>query len=417
MRPGVLLVAGLTLAVTVAAYVRLRPTVPPAAPPARGETNVPLATLPRERTIESSQARAAEEPKAATVSARVEQPVAPMTLREASPATRELVASLAQLDLRQGISARLATDWKQSFSQLLAHKDEAVPAIREFLARNLDYNYGSVPGGAQLGYSSLRLALLSGLQEIGGIESLEVMAQTLRTTADPLEIALLARAMEKLAPDQFLPLAIEAAREALSMASQGGLNHLDVGPLFELLQTYGSGAVVGDLANASSHWNYYATMALAELPQGAGIAALIQMTTDPKAVASGSSHVAERLLAQLSLDHPHLQTVLLERTRAGQIPPSAWAEVGLALSGQRLQYAQTIFSAASAVGASPVSQKHHVVFGNQHFTTVSSSANLSAQQVRDQLAFVDHLLLVASLPSAQTALLTARSNLAGRLVP
>lgn len=414
-RPVVLVALGLILAGTVTAYVALRnPAMPRSS--ALTDTNAYQQGSQVKKLAQPSSSRLMPGENAGST-ARAGLPLVAITPREASPPTRELIASLSQLDFRRGINAQQAAEWQRRFSQLLEQKEEAIPAIREFLERNQDYNYRSVAGATQLGYPSLRVALLSGLEQIGGSEAIATMVQTLQATVEPSEIALLARALEKLAPDQFLPLAIAAAREALNTASRGGLKNIDVSPLFELLQTYGGAGVVSDLTSASSQWNYYATMALAQLPEGAGIPALIQMTTDPRAVASGSSYVAERLLAQLSFDYPQLQSTLLDRTRSNQIPASVWPEVGLALAGQRLKYAQSIFPDATPPTEAPITQAHDVVFGNQHFNTVSSTANLTDQQMSDQLAFVNRLLSVTSEPRAQAALLTAKTNLSSRLAP
>src|SRR2546421_7853321 len=133
----------------------------------------------------SSSAKSDEEPKAVeTTGVRIEtQPVTtpvpvPSVKRdvpavengpprvEPSPATRQLVNSLAQLDLRQGpLTPEKAAEWKQNLQQLTSQGAGAVPAIREFLEKNLDLNYDATSGGL-LGQPSLRLSFLEALQSI-----------------------------------------------------------------------------------------------------------------------------------------------------------------------------------------------------------------------------------------------------------
>src|SRR5207237_7151630 len=90
---------------------------------------------------------------------------------EPSPATRQLVNALTQIDLRQGpLTAEKAAEWKQNLQQLTAQGAAAVPAIREFLEKNLDLNFDST-SGSLLGQPSLRLSFLETLQNIGGPEA------------------------------------------------------------------------------------------------------------------------------------------------------------------------------------------------------------------------------------------------------
>ncbi|HEY6167505.1 MAG TPA: hypothetical protein VI454_05665 [Verrucomicrobiae bacterium] len=341
---------------------------------------------------------------------------APVVVRRAaSVQMRQLVASLAQLDLKKGISPEQAADWKQRLKYLATQGPEAVAGIREYLERNQDYSYGAVPGGNNLGYSSLRTAMIDMLQQIGGPEAIDALVQTLRTTADPVEIALLARGLEQQAPEQYLPLALDAAREALAMAAKGELSRTDVAPLFELFQKYGGPDAVNDLEKASSKWHYYATMALADMRDGAGIPALIQMTRDPNAAAVGSSHVAFRLLAQLSGEYPDAQNALLEQARQNKIPASVWPEIAIALQGYRLQYLQSVLPDANTTPVGQITQTHGVSFGNQRFATTSTLTALTPAQIQQQVGLIDQLLASSASPLAQQFLQGARSNLASRL--
>src|SRR5262249_13026184 len=151
----------------------------------------------------------------------------------------------------------------------------SVPAIREFLEKNMEYDFGQ--GGKQaLGFNSARAAMFDALGQIGGPEAVGVLSGSLQNSADPKDIALLAQTLEKLEPNQHRQEFFTAAREALDMAGSGKLSDRDVAPLFELYQKYGDASTAAELANNSKNWNYYSMIALAQLPDGAGIGSLAQ---------------------------------------------------------------------------------------------------------------------------------------------
>src|SRR5947209_8546404 len=90
------------------------------------------------------------------------------------------------------------------------------------------------PNDASAQTAAARAAMFHALVQIGGAEGLAGTLQTLQTTADPREIAVLAQNLEKLAPGLHRQEAIEASRDALAMAALGKLEGADVAPLFEV---------------------------------------------------------------------------------------------------------------------------------------------------------------------------------------
>ena len=72
----------------------------------------------------------------------------------------------------------------------LKQERAALPAIREFLDKNLDVNFRGIADTRSVGYDTLRTALIDTMQQIGGPESVSAALQTLQTTADPTEIAM-----------------------------------------------------------------------------------------------------------------------------------------------------------------------------------------------------------------------------------
>ncbi|HXJ73379.1 MAG TPA: hypothetical protein VNM37_11010, partial [Candidatus Dormibacteraeota bacterium] len=245
---------------------------------------------------------------------------------ELTPFTRQLVTSLTELELNRGpFSGEQADQWKHGLQQLIQQGNAAVPAIREFLEQNRDLNFGN---GSSLGYSSLRSAFFDALQQIGGPESQALLSETLQTTSVPSEIARLARYLEQQAPGQFRDQIGAAARETLGQAARGELRGWDVGPLFQVLQTYGHASVVSDLERNASKWNYYSVLTLANLPSGEGIPSLIRLAQEPSA--NGSARVAMEALAQVAVQSADASAALVEMARSGRFSERNWIEAAAA---------------------------------------------------------------------------------------
>ena len=337
--------------------------------------------------------------------------LAPSSLPEPTAETRQLVNALFQPGM--ALTQEQTAHWKQSLGQLVQEGASAVPAMREFLARNVDMDFG--PDLSQmLGHSSVRTALFDALQQIGGPEALSLMQETLQTTSDPREIALLARNLERQAPEQYRQEAINAAREALAMAAEGKLEGRDVGPLFELLQKFGGTAAVSDLQQATGQWKYYASLSLAQLTDGAGIPALIQMARDPASAGKGTLGVALEMLARVAPQYPEARSALIEQARQNKIPPSLWPYVASSLTGDQYQYQESVFGSPPPTPTAGDLKALHINFGNQNLYSVGGGS-LSPDQINEQLSLIDELLLANNDSNAADPLRQSRDLLLKRL--
>ena len=340
------------------------------------------------------------------------QPEQPRT--EATPLTQQMVASLTQLDLRRGaVTPEQAAQWKQGLQQLVAQGASAVPAIRDFLEKNLDLRFDGLAGGNVAGYSSLRAGLFDALLQIGGADAVAVSRDVLRTTADPLEIAMLARNLEQQAPGQYRFEALNAARMTLEQAAQSSVNGRDVAPLFQLFQTYGDASYVAALQHTLPKWSYYETLALAGLPEGQGLPLLINQVQDPKSAGSTGNNFALQVLAQMAGQYPDAGTALVEQARLNRIPDQIWRQIGQVLAGNQFQFgSQVIDNTLPPASGSGVST-YHIEYGNQNFYTTPLGANASAEQIAQRRAVIDQLLGVTSNPTAVAALQAAKNSLPG----
>ena len=326
-----------------------------------------------------------------------------------SPETRRLVSELATLDLKTTqLTPELAAAFRNNLQQLVQNGAGSVPAITEFLALNKDVAFDGTPGAAgALGSASLRLSLLEALGAIGGPESLALSAHTLQSTTDPREIALLASSLERQAPEQYREAALAAARNALAAASAGLLPGKDVGPLFNVMAQYGGANAIADLQGAASgQWRYYATIALANLPDGAGVGALSQML-DPKNPSGGARSAAMQVLGQMAADSPDARNALLAQAGTGTIPTGTWINIAAALGGEKFAIG------TMAAGTNPNIRTWHLNYGNQNY--YSQPQPLTPEQVQQRMGVIDQFLATNPGEAAAALLQQARGRLQDRL--
>ena len=337
-------------------------------------------------------------------------PGPPAPASEPSPETRQLVDSLVKLEQQNGVLTQdQAAVWKRSFQQLIQQGPGAVPAIREFLARDTDFDLGQEARGLS-GYASAREAMFGALAQIGGAEAVAALAGTLQTTADPREIALLAQYLEQLDPPAHRQEALDAARQTLAMAADAKLPDRDVAPLFEVFQNYGDAKIVADLQKAAGQWNYYATVALARLPEGAGVPALIDMAQS----LTGSRLNAIEILTQMSDQYPEARAALLEMARSNRISSSQWPYLAPLLAGDQYHYEGSVLEASSTAGSRGQEIAGSVLFGNQHFYTAPNLGELTPERINQQRGLIDELLATTAEPAVVEALEQSKALLSKR---
>src|SRR6185436_3272044 len=140
--------------------------------------------------------------------------------------------------------------------ELIAAGSKALPAIREFFARNEDIDFAPTPTKGGKGAvpddfilpPSLRFGLLDVVKQIGGADAEKVLAEVLGTTGRGAEVAWVARALQQLAPNQYRDAALAAARELLARTPAiNPASPLDRGErdhLFSVLAMYGDNSYV-----------------------------------------------------------------------------------------------------------------------------------------------------------------------------
>ena len=341
-------------------------------------------------------------------------PEAPRTAPSAL--ARQLVASLSQPSTGHGpLTPEQAATWKQSLQQLAEQRGAAVPAIREFLEKNADIHFDSEADRDLIGFPSLRLALLQTLQGTGGPEALGVFVRTLQSTADPLEIATLTKYLEQSDPAKYREAELSAAREALNQAASGKLEGRDIGPLMEILKQFGGPNIVAELQKLGNTWFDYTPMALAQLPDGAGVPALIAWAKNPDSTALTGNEIYLRMLGQVSVQYPNAFEALVEQAAANRIPNSAWAGIAAALGGSSLDFADSVLGSVSPPASQSNTRQYHIAAGNQNLLDLPPPDDMTSAQAADRLRMVDRLLGSTTNPQALQALQNTRTALSARI--
>jgi hypothetical protein len=341
-------------------------------------------------------------------------PTAPLR-PEPSPMTRQLVTSLSQLDVAHGpITPEQAAGWKQMLQQLGEQKAAAVPAIREFLEKNVDINFDADADRKAIGSSSLRMALLDTAQKIGGPEALDLSMEILQTTADPLEIANITKYLEQTDPGKYREAALSAAREALNVAASGQWDGRDIGPLLEVLKQYGGPAAAQDLQKLGRTWFDYTPMVLASLPDGAGVPALIEWAKTPESSSMSGNDIYLRMLAQSSTQYREAFDTLLAQAAANRIPSTAWPGIAAAIAGSTMELANPAFDSVSPLASKSDTRKYHIAVGNQNFLDLPPPDNMPAENVATRIDYIDRLLSSTSNPTAVQALQSTKAALLAR---
>jgi len=406
------LIAAILCAAIAAVWLRpakisLTPSEPPVhrEPIAEAEAPQPL-TISRAATAE--RVESLERPSAVPVPSAPPVIAVPAAFPEASPATRLLVNNLVRLE--GNITPQQGTAWKSNFQELIKQGTAAVPAIREFLARNQDASFGA-GGSSVLGYGSARTAMFDALAQIGGPEASSALNGVLQTTGDPREIALLAEHLDKLEPGQHQQEILAAAREAIAMASAGKLPNRDAGPLFEVLQKFGDASVVEDLQQNARHWDHYSMFALAQLPEDAGIPALLQIASGQDLMKQEVRTAALEMLAQVAPQTDVARTALIDLARQNQISATNWTALQPFLAGAQFHFDDYMRSTSERSDAQTVP----LASNYQSFSIVPTPESLVPERLNQQMVLVDQLLSVTSDPTGIQTLQQAKVLLSTRL--
>jgi len=231
-------------------------------------------------------------------------------------------------------------------------------------------------------------------------------ADAFRSTADPVQFAATAKQFAALPPEQIGPGEISAVREVLDRVASGEPKGVDIGPLFQALQKSSDPGVIQDLVQRLPQWPYYSAIALAELPNGQGIPALVQQLQALDPSAAETRNFIFQMLAQQAIQYPDAANALLDQVRATQLSARTWQRIANGLAGDQYQFTSDM---PSTLLPDTSLKSYHMERGNQNFYSYPLAPDAQIQQ---RLAFMDQLIPLTSDPNALKFLQTARTTLA-----
>jgi hypothetical protein len=196
------------------------------------------------------------------------------------------------------------------------------------------------------------------------------------------------------------------------MAADGKLGSLDVAPLFEVLQRYGDATVAPDLQKAASRWNIYATVALAQMPDGAGIPSLISLAGLADGTDNAAKAAALQMLGGVVGQSSDARTALLDLAKQGKLSSYNWATLEPVLTGEQYHFQNAVLDPALSTTA-PDSQGILHDGRNQNFYLGRSTSNLTPDDVQQRLSLIDSLLAATTDATAVQMLQRSKAQLSG----
>lgn len=329
-----------------------------------------------------------------------------------------IVATLAAIEAPNGrLSAPATATLQRHLAALAALGTNALPAIRDFLQRNQDV-YFDAPEGANFAVApSLRVALLEVAGNVPGPDTLALLKNAFQATADPTELATLAKLLDHLEPGKHRADCLRAARETLALAGSSGWDGRDVAPVFEMLREFGGAGVAPELPNYANPWFHYAALTALQLPGETGVPVLIQLakSNDPRHAVGRDA--ALRALSQAAVRNSQAADELLLLARSNKISVALWPRVSATLAGNTLHFARPVLQPLPPLVKRTNTRSLRLAVGNQNLLEVAPPDDIPAQEIGDRIRLVDRLLEASTNPSAIDSLEAARIQLAQRLKP
>jgi hypothetical protein len=207
------------------------------------------------------------------------------------------------------------------FESLIDLGPAALPAIRQFLAQNLDVDYeagnrrgfreGRIPTEFNVP-PSLRLGLLEVVKNIGGEEGERLLADVLKTTGRGAEVAYTAYALQGMAPNRYRDAALAAAHDLLGRPASSGaaspLDRFERDYLYGVLNFFSDGSYVqtaqAQMIQPDGHVDGVAVRYLQQTLGQQFLPLAAQTWQDPRIAADQKEPIARVALAYAGLNNP-----------------------------------------------------------------------------------------------------------------
>jgi hypothetical protein len=314
-------------------------------------------------------------------------------------------------NLRSAVLTQSDSDAVYKAARELANSGSlGVRALFSILQSTNNVRLPKNPGGAAL--PTFRAVLIDSLGQLQGEESLVAHRGLLSTATDPLEIAMLVKNIDRLAPGKFNDdLVMAASRQLETSASANSPG--DVSSLFKVIEKQVSSETVAKLTSKMDQWQYYSALALALAPEGVGYSTLVS-----KALASsgsvGEKAFAWQMVGQSSVRSPVATQVFLDIASRGGIPDNAWPKIAEGIAGEQFSYSAPVTDPAP-YAQKPGLKSYHIEDGNQNYYSLPVGA-LSPDEIQSRLQLVNQLIAAGGSPAQLQSLNSARNALLGMVV-
>jgi hypothetical protein len=315
---------------------------------------------------------------------------------------QQIIVELLWL-LDQPYNDTTASRFQSLLTQLANQGDAAVPMIRDFLLSGEDQ---TLPADGTFRYPSLRLGLIDVLQRAGGEEAQLVSLELLQTEISAQEFVALSGYLEKQDPG-FYQTEIHQAGRQLLLAQIAGLESVELGPVYQLLAEAGATSVA-ELNQAPEQLQHYASVALALLPDGTGLPALLDELQGSDLIFDDQLDFLKlKLLAQLAVDQPAAAATLADLASHNLIPERLWPEIAAIAGG--LERIQLSNNGGAVVSRHQISSP----YGDQVVYRSRTGGPRDAAEALARLQIVENLYQVAPGDAARQALASVFDRLAG----
>lgn len=244
---------------------------------------------------------------------------APVAAAPTRPAPADIIARLQGLRGAAGSAGSpRVREAIYCLEELVQCGPDALPAVRQFLARNEEVELdpsglrslnprGGLPAEPVIP-PSVRLGLFDVVRRIAGADAQVILAETLSTTGRGLEVAYLTRCLHDMAPNHYRTMAVNAARALLAnplpLESTSALDRGHRDYLFAVLMFYRDGTFASEaqaqLVRADSQID---RSALKYLQQALGAQAVPLVAQAYQNPALATNAVAKEPLARLALSY------------------------------------------------------------------------------------------------------------------
>jgi hypothetical protein len=163
------------------------------------------------------------------------------------------------------------------------------------------------------------------------------------------------------------------------------------------------------LEHNAARWGIYSMVALAQLPDGAGIPSLVHFAAGQ---GSSANVAALQMLGQVATQSEEARAALLQLARDSQLSQYSWAALEPYLAGAQQFFLNSAYESPLS-NVSPNDLRMANASGQQTYTAPLGA--MTADQIAQREKLIDEMLAITTDPYGKQRLQQARNQLEARL--